>query len=93
MKEMTNRNLISAGGESHGIGKKNNVKLQIDYGEIKVTDILYSLSITRNLLSIGYLADDGKAILFTNNHVYILENIIFFENSHNLAQSLKKQIV
>ena len=50
--------------------------LEADIGEIKVTNVLYSPSIKRNLLSVGSLADIGKVIVFTKKHVYMLDSLI-----------------
>lgn len=72
---MANKNLTTAGGELHRIKRKSDVELQTNHGEVKVTDVLYSLSITRNLLSIGCLVDDERAILFTRIHVHILDSV------------------
>lgn len=40
----------------------------------KLSNILYIPSMTRNLLSIGKLADQGNTVLFNSDHCYVVNN-------------------
>lgn len=42
--------------------------------ELTISDVLYILSITRNLLSIGKLTDQGHSVLFDSKLCYIMDN-------------------
>lgn len=71
---MANKSLTTLNDESYGMEEKCHVELKIVYGKIKITNVLYSPTITRNMLLVGYLVYDGRAILSTKPHVYILDN-------------------
>lgn len=39
-----------------------------------ISDVLYVPSVTRNLLSVGKLADQGHTILFDSKHCYVFDS-------------------
>ena len=65
----------SAGGHSHPVARVGNVQLQLSSGEIKSIDsVLYTPGITKNLLSVGALADQGKTLVFKSKGCFIFNN-------------------
>ena len=65
----------SAGGHSHPVAGVGNVQLQLSSGEIKSIDsVLYTPGITKNLLSVGALADQDKTLVFKSNGCFIFNN-------------------
>jgi hypothetical protein len=60
--------ITSAGGHSHNVTGTSDIAIRLPSGEIqKVTHVLYSPGITKNLLSVGVLADKGFRIQFTQS--------------------------
>lgn len=55
--------------------KKCKVKYKAGDDEIKIMDVLYSPSIKCNLLSVGFLTNIRRVLMFTATNVYILDNI------------------
>lgn len=49
-------------------------------GNKTISDVLYVPSVTRNLLSVGKLKDQGHSVLFNPKHCYIFNN----ENPYRL---------
>ena len=65
----------SAGGQSHNVTGVGNVDLQFPSGEINsIPSVLYTPGITKNLLSVGSLADQQKTLIFKATWCYILDN-------------------
>lgn len=65
----------SAGGQSHHVTGVGNVDIQLSSGEIKtVPSVLYTPGITKNLLSVGTLADQHKTLVFRSNGCFVLDN-------------------
>ena len=55
----------SAGGQSHNMTGVGNVDLQFLSGEINsISSVFYTPGITKNLLSVGSLADQQKTLIF-----------------------------
>jgi transposase InsO family protein len=60
--------ITSAGGHSHDVTGTGDVAIRLPNGEIqKVTHVLYSPGIMKNLLSVGFLADKGFRIEFSQS--------------------------
>ena len=57
--------ITSAGGHSHDVTGVGNVVIRLPTGEMQqISHVLYSPSITKNLISIGFLADKGFTLEF-----------------------------
>jgi hypothetical protein len=68
--------ITSAGGHAHDVTGMGNVAIRFPTGEIhKVTHILYSPGITKNLLSVGFLAEKGFSLEFKSHACYIRDSI------------------
>ena len=66
----------SAGGQSHHVTGVGNVDIQVSPEEIKcVPSVLYTPGITKNLLSVGMLADQRKTLIFRSNGCFIIDNV------------------
>ena len=66
----------SAGGHSHSETGVGDVELQLSNGEIKsVGSVLYTPSITKNLLSVGALTDLNKTRVFRSKGCFIINNL------------------
>ena len=65
----------SAGGHSHSVAGVGNVDIQLASGSIKsISSVLYTPGITKNLLSVGTLADHGKTLVFKSNGCFVIDN-------------------
>ena len=65
----------SAGGQSHHITGVGNVDIQTSSGEIKtIPSVLYTPGITKNMLSVGTLADHNKTLVFRSDGCYVFNN-------------------
>jgi hypothetical protein len=65
----------SAGGQSHNVTGIGNVDIQLSSGEMKiVSSVLYTPGITKNLLSVGTLADQHKTLVFKSNGCFVIDN-------------------
>jgi transposase InsO family protein len=65
----------SAGGHSHSVAGVGNVALQLSSGEIKsINSVLYAPGITKNLLSVGALADQHKTLVFKSDGCFVFNN-------------------
>ena len=65
----------SAGGHSHEVTGIGNADVQLTSGKIKsISSILYTPGITKNLLSVGTLADQHKTLVFRSNGCYVVDN-------------------
>ena len=65
----------STGGHSHSVTGVGNVDYQMLSGEIKtIPHVLYSLGITKNLLSVGSLTDQRKTLIFRHQGCFILDD-------------------
>ena len=66
----------SVGGQSHNVIGVGNVDIQLSSGEIKyVSSVLYTPGITKNLLSVGNLADQHKTLVFRSNGCFVIDNV------------------
>ena len=66
----------SAGGQSHHVTGVGNVDIQISSKAIKcVPSVLYTPSITKNLLSVGMLVDQHKTLIFRSNGCFVIDNV------------------
>ena len=82
----------SAGGQSHQVTGIGNADIQLSTGAIKsFSSMLYTPGITKNLISVGTLADQHKTLVFRSHGCFILDNasskVEFFaprENGHGL---------
>lgn len=65
----------STGGHSHSVARVGNVALQLSSGEIKsINSVLYAPGITKNLLSVGALADQHKTLVFKSTGCFVFNN-------------------
>ena len=65
----------SAGGQSHNVAGVGNVDIELSSGAIKtISSVLYTPGITKNLLSVGTLADHNKTLIFRKNGCFVLDN-------------------
>ena len=57
--------ITSAGGHSHDVTGVENIVIRLPTGEMQqITHVLYSPGITKNLISVGFLADKGYTLEF-----------------------------
>ena len=64
--------IISAGGQSHDVTRVGNVAIRLPTGGIqKISHVLYSPSITKNLISVGFLTDKDYSFEFMSNECII----------------------
>ena len=76
MRPTSGTQVKSAGGQSHLVTGVGNVDIQISSEEIKnVPSVLYTPGITKNLLSVGMLADQHKTLIFRSNGCFVVDNI------------------
>jgi hypothetical protein len=67
-----------AGGHSHEVTGIGNADVQLTSGKIKsISSILYTPGITKNLLSVGTLADQHKTLVFRSNGCFVIDNTTF----------------
>jgi hypothetical protein len=65
----------SAGGQSHKVAGVGNVDIQLSTGEIKsVSSVLYTPGITKNLISVGTLADQQKTLIFKSHGCFVIDD-------------------
>ena len=65
----------SAGGQSHQVTGIGNADIQLSSGAIKsVSSVLYTPGITKNLISVGTLADQHKTLIFRSHGCFIIDN-------------------
>ena len=65
----------SAGGHSYEVSGIGNADIQLTSGKIKsIPSILYTPGITKNLLSVGTLADQHKTLVFKSNGCFVFDN-------------------
>jgi hypothetical protein len=62
-----------AGGETHGIEGLGSSTVKTKTGEIKLINVKYVPSLTKNLVSVGAIADRGNLVVFTHNHCFVLD--------------------
>ena len=72
----TSGNLVrSAGGHSHEVTGIGNADVQLTSGKIKsISSVLYTPGITKNLLSVGTLADQHKTLVFRSDGCFVINN-------------------
>ena len=64
-----------AGGQNHSVARVGNVDVQVLSGEIKtISSVLYMPRITKNLLSVGSLADQHKTLVFKLEGCFVIDN-------------------
>lgn len=65
----------SARGQSHNVTGVGIVDIQLSSGEIKsVSSVLYTPGITKNLISVGTLADQHKTLFFRSHGCFVIDN-------------------
>lgn len=65
----------SAGGQSHNVVGVGNADIQLPSGAIKsISSVLYTPGITKNLLSVGTLADQHKTLVFRSHGCFVIDN-------------------
>lgn len=65
----------SVGGQSHNVTGVGNVDIQLSSGEIKiVSSVFYAPGITKNMLSVGTLADQHKIMVLRSNGCFVINN-------------------
>jgi hypothetical protein len=65
----------ATGNEPHTIQARGLATLLTKDGAIKLSNVLYVSSITKNLLSVGALIDEGKIVVFTKTHCLVWNNL------------------
>lgn len=80
------KSVTIADGERHVVGGSGEANVQLDCGEIKMTNVMYVPSLKRNLVSVGSLADEGHVIVFTNRICLVLDNA---RNKQIVAQGVR----
>jgi hypothetical protein len=68
----TGQSVSTADGVSHEINGIGSTSVNLGSGSINLKQVLYVLSLTRNLISVGSLIDDGHMVLFTRKQCLIL---------------------
>ena len=64
--------IISVGGQSHDVTGVGNVEICLPTGGIKkISHVLYSPGITKNLILVGFLVDNGFSLQFMSNKCVI----------------------
>jgi transposase InsO family protein len=76
LEEGCRSRVSTAGGDTLNVAGKGKVDFSTVSGGIQFDDVLYVPGITKNLLSVGAIADGRSKpkILFDSNHVWILRN-------------------
>jgi hypothetical protein len=67
--------VLAASNEPYAVYARGPGTLLTKKGTIKLSNVLYVPSITKNLLSVGALTDEGKVEVFTKTHYLIWNNI------------------
>ena len=68
------REIKTGGGESHPVQGTGSATVQTNNGAIKLKSVKYVPSMTKNLISIGALADIGHKILFSSGNCWVINN-------------------
>jgi hypothetical protein len=69
-----NQTVTTAGGGSHQISGIGSTTVMADSGGINLNRVLYVPALKRNLMSVGSIADEGYALVFTKTHCLIMNN-------------------
>lgn len=65
-----------AGGQNHSVVRVGYVDIQVLLGIIKsILFVLYTLGITKNLMNVGCLSDQGKTLVFKVDGCFVVDNI------------------
>ena len=62
----------TGGGESHAVVGQGNATVKTPTGEIKLKPVKYVPSMTRNLISVGAIADCGNNVIFSDKKCWIV---------------------
>ena len=66
----------SAGGHNHSVAGVGDVHFQSSSGAIKkISSVLYTPGITKNLLSVVSLTDQNKTLVFKSQQCFIVDNV------------------
>jgi hypothetical protein len=92
LQHTTGNNLCSAGGHGHSVSRIGDVHFRFPEGNTKaIPGVMYSPTIQKNLLSVGFIADQNHSLEFTSEGCYIrrrdTKDLIAFvshENGHGL---------
>jgi hypothetical protein len=68
------QSVSTADGVFHKISGIGSTSVNSGSGSINLKQVLYVPSLTRNLISIGSLTDDGRMVLFTRKQCLILQD-------------------
>jgi hypothetical protein len=60
----TKRNIKTIGGKNNNIQDVGTSTMKIDFGEINMTNVLYVLTLKKNLISIRVIMNIGNIIIF-----------------------------
>jgi hypothetical protein len=75
MNSSSGMKVTSAGGQSHDIKGIGSVAIRLPNGAIqKISNVLYSKDIMKNLLSVGFLTDKGFRLEFSRNQCTIIKD-------------------
>ena len=61
------REIRTGGGESHPMKGSGTATVQTKFGGIKLKEVQYVLSMTKNLVSVGAFADSGYRVIFESH--------------------------
>jgi len=68
----------STGGQSHKVTGVGNADIQLPSGKIKsISSVLYTPGITKNLMSVGTLADQQKTLVFRSHGCFVIDDATF----------------
>ena len=70
----TRQNVSTADGASHQVAGIGTTTVSSQTGSINLNRVLYVPALSRNLISVGSLTDDGKMVLFTKKQCLILQD-------------------
>jgi hypothetical protein len=65
----------AAGNEPHAVQARGSATFSTKKGEIKLSNVLYVPSISKNFVSVGALTNEGKVVVFSKTHSLILDNL------------------
>ena len=68
------REIKTRGGESHPVQGTGTATVQINNGAIKLKSVKYVPSMTKNLISVGAIADTGHRIMFSSRKCWVIDN-------------------
>jgi hypothetical protein len=63
----------TVGGETHGIEGLGSSIVKTKTGEIKLTNVKYVPSLTKNLISVGAIVDTSNLVIFTHTYYFIID--------------------